>query len=480
MNIPLLRTWSGPTTSSPTSRSRSPTRSPTVERHRRRRTAAAAALTVALQSVNGDRHLRVRHYPEGVPPEDDEADVRAWLAEMALQQGPGISEVRRLEGNTGLMTIGPIILSPEHVGPAAAAAFTLLQGVARLVIDLRGLRRRRAGVGRLSRQPPDRRRAGAPAGPGPPRRQRHPSCTTPAVSPRLPATCRSWCSPARGRSAAARSSPTTCRRSAGRGHRRDDRRRGAPARGVRPHSAPAAARADRAIGQRGDRHQLGGYRGRTRHCVPGRRGAQQSSRCQATALWSVSEATWSMITRSRAVVVGCRGPVVGERAVQRVRPAVREDRDQLGEQLALPDHRLDPVVGLHHVVRGDPLEHRDLQAGLLRDDEVGGVAHERPVAGVERRVLHGAAEPADQVAGEVLQRGQRAAGAVVRRLRPAADRPQTGERLVEERRRSRRGGTRSAPSPRPRRGRSSPGRPGRRPRRPRCRGRSRRRRRRGP
>jgi hypothetical protein len=99
--------------------------------------ADAAALTTALQSVNGDRHLRVRHYPEGVPPEDDEEDVRAWLAELALEQGPGVTDVRRLKGNTGLITVGPIILSPEHFGPAAAAAFTLMQGVARLVIDLR-------------------------------------------------------------------------------------------------------------------------------------------------------------------------------------------------------------------------------------------------------------------------------------------------------------------------------------------------------
>jgi len=99
--------------------------------------ADATTLTTALQSVNGDRHLRVRHYPEGVPPEDDEADVRAWLAQLALEQGPGVTDVRRLEGNTGLITVGPIILSPEHLAPAATAAFTLLQGVDRLVIDLR-------------------------------------------------------------------------------------------------------------------------------------------------------------------------------------------------------------------------------------------------------------------------------------------------------------------------------------------------------
>lgn len=98
----------------------------------------AATLTAALQSVNGDRHLRVRHFPEGVPPDQDEADVQAWLAGLALAQGPGIAEVRRLEDNTGLVVVGPVILSPEHLGPAAAAAFTLLLGAARLVIDLRG------------------------------------------------------------------------------------------------------------------------------------------------------------------------------------------------------------------------------------------------------------------------------------------------------------------------------------------------------
>ncbi|MEP9361350.1 S41 family peptidase [Nocardioides sp. CN2-186] len=102
--------------------------------------ADAAALTAPLQSVNGDRHLRVQHYPEGVPPDQDEEEVLAWLAEMARTEGPGITDVRRLEGNTGLVVVGPVVLSPEHVGPAAAAAFTLLAGVERLVLDLRGCR----------------------------------------------------------------------------------------------------------------------------------------------------------------------------------------------------------------------------------------------------------------------------------------------------------------------------------------------------
>jgi len=97
----------------------------------------AEAATTALQSINGDRHLRVRHYPEGVPPEKDEDEVRAHFASLARENGPAISEVRRLDGNIGLLKIGPIILPPEYVRPGASAAFTLLQGVSRLVIDLR-------------------------------------------------------------------------------------------------------------------------------------------------------------------------------------------------------------------------------------------------------------------------------------------------------------------------------------------------------
>ncbi|MEV0889769.1 S41 family peptidase [Promicromonospora sp. MEB111] len=98
----------------------------------------AEAATTVLQSVNGDRHLRVRHYPEGVPPEQDEEEVRAYFAALAREHGPAISEVRRLDGNVGLLTIGPLILPPEYVRPGASAAFTLLQGVGRLVVDLRG------------------------------------------------------------------------------------------------------------------------------------------------------------------------------------------------------------------------------------------------------------------------------------------------------------------------------------------------------
>ena len=76
-----------------------------------------------------------------------------------------------------------------------------------------------------------------------------------------------------------------------------------------------------------------------------------------------------------AARLGEVGPV---RRLQRVGPAGDERGDQLGEHLQLPLEDLDPVVGAHHVVRRDPLEHGDLLALLQHqhddrgDDEAGG------------------------------------------------------------------------------------------------------------
>lgn len=97
--------------------------------------AAAEALTVALQAVNGDRHLRVRHFPEPIQPEPD---PREFIAELVRENGPGVTEVRRLPGNVGLLAIGPVIPTGEYAGPAISAALALLQGASPLIIDLRG------------------------------------------------------------------------------------------------------------------------------------------------------------------------------------------------------------------------------------------------------------------------------------------------------------------------------------------------------
>lgn len=94
----------------------------------------AAAVTRDLQSVNGDRHLRLLHSAEEVSEgeEESEADLQR---EVAANAG-GIRRVERLPGNIGYLDlIG--FLPADLAGAAAAAAMTLLAGTEALLVDLR-------------------------------------------------------------------------------------------------------------------------------------------------------------------------------------------------------------------------------------------------------------------------------------------------------------------------------------------------------
>ena len=89
------------------------------------------------------------------------------------------------------------------------------------------------------------------------------------------------------------------------------------------------------------------------------------------------------------------------------------------EQGPLALHQVEPVLGTHHVVGGDPLQHGDLVQGLRRGRRgrrCGARADHSPWA-ASGGAVHAAAEDADQVAGEVLQRGEGTPAPVVRRHR---------------------------------------------------------------
>ncbi|GIG00404.1 S41 family peptidase [Catellatospora citrea] len=102
--------------------------------------ALAAAVTDDLQSVNGDKHLRLLHHAEPQPeqvPGDDAAEYAA-MAQWAERTCGGVAAARRLPGDVGLLEITPVLFPAVLVGDVYAAAFTLLAPVRALIVDLRG------------------------------------------------------------------------------------------------------------------------------------------------------------------------------------------------------------------------------------------------------------------------------------------------------------------------------------------------------
>jgi C-terminal processing protease CtpA/Prc len=95
----------------------------------------AERLTERLQSVNSDGHLRVRHRPGGASVDAAALD-RRWAVEARDNAG-GLHTVQRIDERTGLIRIAPYLSAVHLAEPYVAAAFTLLGGVSRLIIDLR-------------------------------------------------------------------------------------------------------------------------------------------------------------------------------------------------------------------------------------------------------------------------------------------------------------------------------------------------------
>lgn len=97
----------------------------------------AALVTADLQSVNGDKHLRLLHSEAEIPATGQESawDPVAYKREAELDAF-GITRVERLKGNIGLLKIR-LLHDAEIATPAVNAAMSLIAHTDVLIIDLR-------------------------------------------------------------------------------------------------------------------------------------------------------------------------------------------------------------------------------------------------------------------------------------------------------------------------------------------------------
>ena len=104
--------------------------------------ALAAAVTADLQSVNGDKHLRLQYHEEVLSeraPGDDTEEI-AHLARWADQACGGVACAQRLAGNVGYLDLQPVLFPVAMCGEIVTAAMTLVASTDALIVDLRHCR----------------------------------------------------------------------------------------------------------------------------------------------------------------------------------------------------------------------------------------------------------------------------------------------------------------------------------------------------
>ena len=97
----------------------------------------AEALTVDIQSVNGDKHLRVRvQPPRPSGPRPDPEEMMQRRLEQGQRRNFGFEKIEKLAGNVGYLDLRGFS-SARYGGPTAIAAMAFLQYSDALIIDLR-------------------------------------------------------------------------------------------------------------------------------------------------------------------------------------------------------------------------------------------------------------------------------------------------------------------------------------------------------
>ncbi|MEV5719946.1 S41 family peptidase [Amycolatopsis mediterranei] len=96
----------------------------------------ATAVTADLQSVNDDKHLRLRHHADPVAEDGDAEHASEDFRQAAELENFGIASARRLPGNVGY--VDTTLLYPLDLAAAAvSAAMTLVAPADALLLDVR-------------------------------------------------------------------------------------------------------------------------------------------------------------------------------------------------------------------------------------------------------------------------------------------------------------------------------------------------------
>jgi C-terminal processing protease CtpA/Prc len=99
----------------------------------------AETLTSHLQEVSRDKHLRVRHSAEPLPPPQEggpSPEEIAGYRRFLVARNYGFQKVERIRGNVGYLSLNAFI-EPDLAGDTAAAAMGFLANTDALIVDLR-------------------------------------------------------------------------------------------------------------------------------------------------------------------------------------------------------------------------------------------------------------------------------------------------------------------------------------------------------
>lgn len=96
----------------------------------------ASKVTTALQSLNGDKHLRLKWHRDGLVDPASEADWLADYTQRALDNAYGIGDISWFD-DIALLPLEPEIFHPMIAGDAQTAAMQAVSKARGLVIDLR-------------------------------------------------------------------------------------------------------------------------------------------------------------------------------------------------------------------------------------------------------------------------------------------------------------------------------------------------------